>query len=283
MWEFFGRLESFWIVSDFHQNTVPWSDHDMIFLSCLEIAWTTYTALQSTREMLLWHDNINRVREDRLWILYVRKCRYADGLYGSSVSVKVDLSLPQRKLYQNLVINAPETLQVEGLHNYFLTKPLLHWAGDFATSRTPNGPEFSFATVSESKLCLSSRMPLVLMRYLYHSKIAFACFSVCADPYVTKSLVCLSKVFDVLMARQMESAECVRYGGTWAAECPELFSWCQNYHTCAASGYQRCIDELNLDLQRGLMLNPVFSQIIVFSRCTVDIPPPPLLVGSNII
>jgi hypothetical protein len=63
--------------------------------------------------MLLWHDNINRVREDRLWILYVWKRRYADGLYGSSVSVNLDLSLPQRKLYHNLVINAPERLQVE--------------------------------------------------------------------------------------------------------------------------------------------------------------------------
>jgi hypothetical protein len=42
MWLFFereGRLESFWIVSDFHQNAVKWSDHDMIILSCLEIAW----------------------------------------------------------------------------------------------------------------------------------------------------------------------------------------------------------------------------------------------------
>jgi hypothetical protein len=28
----------------------------------------------------VWHDNINRVREDRLWILYVQKRRYADGL-----------------------------------------------------------------------------------------------------------------------------------------------------------------------------------------------------------
>jgi hypothetical protein len=95
-----------------------------------------------------------------------------------------------------------------------LTKPFLNGAGDFAISRTPIVHEFSFATVSESKLCLSSRIPLVLMRYLYHSKIAFACFSVCADPYVPKSLVCLSKVYDVVMARQMKRAECVRYGGT---------------------------------------------------------------------
>jgi hypothetical protein len=36
-----------------------------------------------------WHDNINRVKGDRLWILYVQKCRYADGLverkYGGFV------------------------------------------------------------------------------------------------------------------------------------------------------------------------------------------------------
>jgi hypothetical protein len=40
----------------------------------------------------------------------------------------------------------------------------------------------------------------------------------------------------------------------------------QIYHTCAVSAFQRCIDELNLDLQRvlavanGLKLNPMKSQ-----------------------
>jgi hypothetical protein len=54
----------------------------------------------------VWHDNISKVRGDRLWILYVQKRRYADGLverkYGGFVSVNLDPSLPQRKLYQNL-------------------------------------------------------------------------------------------------------------------------------------------------------------------------------------
>jgi hypothetical protein len=54
----------------------------------------------------VWHDNINRVRGDRLWILYVQKRRYAEGLverkYGGFVSVILDHSLPHRKLYQNL-------------------------------------------------------------------------------------------------------------------------------------------------------------------------------------
>jgi hypothetical protein len=62
----------------------------------------------------VWHDNIDRVRGDRLWILYVQKRRYIDGLverkYGGFVSVNLDPSLPQRKLYQNLcglgVVNA---------------------------------------------------------------------------------------------------------------------------------------------------------------------------------
>jgi hypothetical protein len=42
----------------------------------------------------VWHDNIKRVRKDRLWILYVRKRRYADGLverkYGGFVSVNLE-------------------------------------------------------------------------------------------------------------------------------------------------------------------------------------------------
>jgi hypothetical protein len=54
----------------------------------------------------VWHDNINRVRGDKLGILYIRKRRYADGLverkYGDFVSVNLDTSLPQWKLYQNL-------------------------------------------------------------------------------------------------------------------------------------------------------------------------------------
>jgi hypothetical protein len=96
----------------------------------------------------VWPDNINRVREDRLWILYDHKRRYADGVverkYGCFVSVNLYPSLPQRKLYQNLrgleVVNAPERLQVEmvveRLNNYFLTRPLLNGAGELAVSRT---------------------------------------------------------------------------------------------------------------------------------------------------
>jgi hypothetical protein len=65
----------------------------------------------------------------------------------------------------------------------------------------------------------------------------------------------------------------------------------QIYHTCAASDIQKYIDELNLDLQRvhewaaanGLQLNPMKSLVIVISRCMVDIPPPTLLIGSDVI
>jgi hypothetical protein len=61
------------------------------------------------------------------------------------------------------------------------------------------------------------------------------------------------------------------------------------YHT--VSDFQRCIDELNLDLQRvhewaaanSPKLNPIKSQVIMISRCTVDIPPPALLIGSDVI
>jgi hypothetical protein len=45
----------------------------------------------------------------------------------------------------------------------------------------------------------------------------------------------------------------------------------QIYHTCAVSDFQKCIDELNLDLQRvhewaaanSLKLNPIKRQVIV--------------------
>jgi hypothetical protein len=65
----------------------------------------------------------------------------------------------------------------------------------------------------------------------------------------------------------------------------------QIYHTCAASDFHKCIDELNLDLQRvhewatanGLKLNPIKSQVIVINRCRADIPPPTLQIGSDVI
>jgi hypothetical protein len=37
-------------------------------------------------------------------------------------------------------------------NNNFLTRPLLNGAGGFVVSRTPNVPEFSFATVSECEI-----------------------------------------------------------------------------------------------------------------------------------
>jgi hypothetical protein len=60
------------------------------------------------------------------------------------VSVNLDPRLPQRKLHQNLrelgVLNAPEgpqvEMNVERLNNYFLIRPLLNGAGEFAVSRT---------------------------------------------------------------------------------------------------------------------------------------------------
>jgi hypothetical protein len=45
----------------------------------------------------VWHNNITRIRGNRLRILYVRKRRYADGLverkYGGFVSVNLDSTL----------------------------------------------------------------------------------------------------------------------------------------------------------------------------------------------
>jgi hypothetical protein len=43
-------------------------------------------------------------------------------------------------------------MDIERLNNYFLTRPLLNGAVEFAVSRTNNVPEFSFATVSESEI-----------------------------------------------------------------------------------------------------------------------------------
>jgi hypothetical protein len=67
----------------------------------------------------------------------------------------------------------------------------------------------------------------------------------------------------------------------------------QIYHTCPVPDFQKCIDELNLDLHsvsvdkwtaaNGLKLNPIKSQVIVISRCRVDIPSLTLSIGSDVI
>jgi hypothetical protein len=122
--------------------------------------------------------------------MYVQKRRYADGLverkYGGFVSVNLDSRLPQWKLYQNLyglrVVNAPERLQVEmdveRLNNYFLTRPLLNGAGEFAVSHTNNVPEFSFGMVSESEFCHA------VMSIRSDATSVDVCGSTCADPYL---------------------------------------------------------------------------------------------------
>jgi hypothetical protein len=114
------------------------------------------------------------------------------------------------------------------LKNYFLTRPLLNGAGEFAVSRTNNVPELPFATVSESEIsdavmsikldaaCVDG-IHLSLIKLLLPVVVPFSTefpeklkiFVVLPVPKVTYSyiqygiLVCLSKVFEVLMARQM--------------------------------------------------------------------------------
>jgi hypothetical protein len=131
-------------------------------------------------------------------------------------------------------------MDVERLNNYFLTRPLLNGA----VSHTDNVPEFSFATVSESEICdavMSIRshnadvdglllsfikllFPMVLSVLTHISNHNFvsskfpgkwktsvvlpipkvsslAKFSDCRP---ISLFVCLLKVFEVLMARQMK-------------------------------------------------------------------------------
>jgi hypothetical protein len=132
-------------------------------------------------------------------------------------------------------------MDVERLNNYFLTRPMLNGAGEFAVSSTNNVAEFSFATVSESEICetvmsirsdaacvdgyLSKLLLLVflpVLTYIFNHIFVSSEFPgkwktsvVLPIPKVNNPakfcdyraislLVYLSKVFEVLMARQME-------------------------------------------------------------------------------
>jgi hypothetical protein len=67
-------------------------------------------------------------------------------------------------------------VDVDGLKNYFLPRPLLNGAG-----------EFSFATVSEIEICdaiISIRSDAAGVDTFFIRKIAFACSSACADLYL---------------------------------------------------------------------------------------------------
>jgi hypothetical protein len=62
-------LKKFFIV-----KTVPSTGVKLGFDESVELAVNERDAAYK-----VWHDNINRVRRDRLWILYVQKRRYASG------------------------------------------------------------------------------------------------------------------------------------------------------------------------------------------------------------
>jgi hypothetical protein len=139
-------------------------------------------------------------------------------------------------------------MDVERLNSYFLTIPLLNGAGDSAVSRTQNVPEYSCATVSESEiydavmsirsdadgadtlslLLIKLLLPLVLLVLIHIFNHIFVSSEfpekrktsvVLPIPKIGSTakfsdyspisiLVCLSKVFEVLMARQMERHIC---------------------------------------------------------------------------
>jgi small basic protein len=105
-------------------------------------------------------------------------------------------------LYKN--IRSFRDFDRNDIEQFFLKRPLLNGSGEFAVSRTNNMPEFSFATVSESEsdgipLCIKLLLPVVLpVLTQVRSSAKFS------DYRPISLLVCLSKVFEVLMARQME-------------------------------------------------------------------------------
>jgi hypothetical protein len=135
-------------------------------------------------------------------------------------------------------------MDVVRLNNYFLTRLLLNGADEFAVSRTNNVTECSFAKVSEREICdafmsirldaagvdgiplsfLKLLLPVVLpmLTYIFNHIFVSSEFPrkwktsvVLPIPKVSSQakfsdyrpislLVCLSKVFEMLMARQME-------------------------------------------------------------------------------
>jgi hypothetical protein len=135
-------------------------------------------------------------------------------------------------------------MDVERFNNYFLTRPLLHGTGEIAVSRTNNVPEFLFATVSESEICdavmpirsdaagvdeiplsfIKLLLPLVrpVLTHIFNHIFVSSEFPgkwktsvVWPIPKVSgpakffdyrpiSLFVCLSKVFEVIMAQQME-------------------------------------------------------------------------------
>jgi hypothetical protein len=137
----------------------------------------------------VWHDTINRVRGDRLWILYVQKRRYADGLrerkYGGFVLVNLDFSVPKRKIYQNLRRLGSDAAGVDVIPTSFIklifpvALPVLTHIFNhiFVSIEFPGKWKISGVFPSPTKF--SDYRPISL-------------------------LVCLSKVVEVLLGRQME-------------------------------------------------------------------------------
>jgi hypothetical protein len=173
-----------------------------------------------------------------------------------------------------------------------LTIPFLNGAGEFAVSRTNNLPEFSFATLSESVICdvvMSIRTygagvdgkPLsfiililpVVLPVLTHNFVSSEILEKWKTSVVLPTLkvsspakfsdyrpifllVCLSKVFEVLMAQQMERH----------IRCNNLLNVFQSgfrRHHSTVAAVLKVTEDIQLSMKDGqvtLMLLLVFSQ-----------------------
>jgi hypothetical protein len=206
------------------------------------------------RAYKLWHDNINRRKNDSLWVSYMEKKRQTKKVvvenHSKFVELNLDPNLPSEKLYGNLRkfglmkrSTLTDTVDVDALNAFFITKPAPNSDLNFNVPCRNDVPEFTFSVVdhvdvyeavnavksnaagcdeiplSIIKLLLPVILPILVHIYNY----IFAC---CEYPRQWKSAIvlpipkvsnpsghsdfrpisllsCLSKVFEVMMAKQI--------------------------------------------------------------------------------
>jgi hypothetical protein len=111
------------------------------------------------RAYAIWRGNVNRVKGDRNWLVFVDRRRIAKSLLDARpsafVSINLDPDLPPKKLYSNLrqldVIKESNKVEVAvdvvRMNQFFVTRSLPQNELDFDIPVRLGVPEFSFVTV----------------------------------------------------------------------------------------------------------------------------------------
>jgi hypothetical protein len=202
----------------------------------------------------IWHDNVNRVKGDNLWLSFQEKRRRAKKIvrdnHSKFVELNLDPNLPSEKLFGNLkkfgLMNRPSQpgqVDPDAINAFFIKQPPSCVNLNFNVNIRYDVPEFTFSVVDHVDVLEAVRtvksnasgcdeiplsfvkllLPVILPTLVHIFNYIFTC---CEYPQQWKTAIvlpipkisnpsefsdfrpisllnCLSKVFEILMAKQI--------------------------------------------------------------------------------